>query len=151
MMHLMGITSLNINKRKKGNEMEMRYTINTVIECFDQESAKQILMEAMRHSLMSFLLPEPEGLKSHDEVCDWRNRNWGDSIELSFETGWIQNNTLFMKLFDGCPGKLQRILKSSNLVKSVSLNYLGHDGFNSPENCGYWIDGDQQHFNRNRY
>jgi len=146
----MGITSLNINKRKKGNKMGIRNSINTVIECVDQESAKEILMEAMCHGLMRFLVPQPEG-QSHNEVTSWRYENWGDAIDLSFESGWIQNNTLFMKLLDGCPGKLQKILESNKLVKSVTLNYQGYDGFNSPEKCGYWIDGDQLHFNRNRY
>ena len=85
--------------------MSTKITINTVIECKDQESAKRILLESMNHRLCSYFKPIPSELEGSKETKNWRLENWGDSIEIEFDSGWIQKKSVFLKLLGGIPEK----------------------------------------------
>jgi hypothetical protein len=126
--------------------MGTKITINTVIECVNQKSAKILLMEAMKNELCSYLLPIPNSIKSREKAQEWRLQNWGDHFDLVFEAGWLTENTLIIKLIGGSPQRIYNLLKSSNLVKSVTLNYLAHDDFISPDACGIYDEYEHQHF-----
>jgi hypothetical protein len=131
--------------------MGIRITINAVVKCKDQKSARIILMEAMKGQLLHYLKPIPETVKTYEDATEWKLRNWGDSLCLNFQSGWIFNKTIIMNLSGGSPSFAYRLLRNCDLVQSVSLNYQGHDDFVSPDFCGLWIDGDQLHFKRDTY
>jgi hypothetical protein len=126
--------------------MGTKITINTVIECVNQKSAKILLMEAMKNELCAYLLPKPNSIESREKVEEWKLQNWGDYCGPFFEAGWLTESTLIMKLTGGSPQRIYNLLKSSNLVKSVTLNYLVHDDFISSKECGIYDEHEHQHF-----
>jgi hypothetical protein len=122
--------------------METIITINTVVECRDQKSAKIILMEAMKGRLLDYLRPIPKTVKTSKDAAEWKRNNWGDSFGLNFQSGWILNKAIIMNLKGGSPSFAYRLLRDCELVESVSLNYQGHGDWVSPDFFGLWI-GDQ--------
>ena len=120
--------------------METKTIINAVLECTNQRSAKRILMEAMNGRLYSYLNPVPSGMENNEKE-DWRSRNWGCSMEPSFDTGWIINKSVLLKIHGGSPDKLNEILKSHAEVDSFTLSYSGfEDEFSKTDFCGIWMD-----------
>jgi len=127
--------------------MGIKITINTVVNCKDQKSAKIILMEAMKGQLLDYLRPLPKTVKASKEVAEWKRKNWGDSFGLTFQYGWILNKSLIMNLQGGSPRFAYRLLRDCDLVESVSLNYLGNeDHYLVPNFCGAWIDDEHEAF-----
>jgi hypothetical protein len=122
--------------------MSLKITMNIVAECVDRESAQQILMNAMQNKLCAHIMPWPNYLTNEEEIKDWIAQNWGDSRELEFDSGWIKERTLFLKVFGGDPISIAKSLQRHVKVLSVSMNYLGHDDYISPKFCGLWMDGD---------
>ena len=116
--------------------------MNIVVECVDRESAQQMLMNAMQNKLCTYIMPWPNYLTNEEEIKDWIAQNWGDSHELEFDSGWIKERTLFLKVFGGDPISIAKNLQRHVKVLSVSMNYLGHDDYISPKFCGLWMDGD---------
>ena len=121
--------------------MGTKTTINTVIECIDQESAKRVLLEAMNHRLCSYFKPMPSELEGSKEIENWRLENWGDSKEVEFESGWIQKKSVFLKLLGGGPKMFCQWFDSHDHITSYTLNYMGHDDWSTPEHSGVIIDG----------
>ena len=121
--------------------MGIRITINTVIECIDQESAKRVLLESMNHRLCSYFKPIPSELEGSKETKNWRLENWGDSIEIEFDSGWIQKKSVFLKLLGGSPEKFCQWCDSHDQITSYTLNYMGHDDWSTPYYSGVVIDG----------
>jgi hypothetical protein len=126
--------------------MGIKITINTVVECINQKSARIMLMEAMKGQLLHYLRPIPKTVKTYEEAAEWKQKNWGDSLSLTLQSGWILKKTLIMNLRGGSPSFAYNLLRNCDLVQSVSLNYLGHDDFSSPDFCGLWIDGEHEVF-----
>ena len=122
--------------------MSIKITMNIVVECVDRESAQQMLMNAMQNKLCTYIMPWPNYLTNEEEIKDWIAQNWGDSHELEFDSGWIKERTLFLKVFGGDPISIAKNLQRHVKVLSVSMNYLGHDDYISPKFCGLWMDGD---------
>ena len=122
--------------------MSIKITMNIVVECVDQESAQQMLLNAMHNKLCAYIMPWPNYITKGDEIEEWIQENWGDSRELEFDSGWIKESTLFLKVFGGDPIRIAKSLQRHVKVLSVSLNYLGHDDHISPKFCGLWMDGD---------
>jgi hypothetical protein len=121
--------------------MGTKITINTVIECKDQESAKRVLLEAMNHRLCSYFKPMPSELEGSKEIENWRWENWGNLIEIEFDSGWIQNKSVFLKFFWGSPKKFCQWLESHDQITTYTLNYMGHDDWSAPDYSGVVIDG----------
>ena len=127
--------------------MGIKITINTVVQCIDQKSARIILMEAMKGQLLNYLRPIPKTVKTHEAAAEWREKNWGDSFGLTFQYGWILNKSLIMNLQGASPRFAYRLLRDCDLVESVSLNYLGNeDHYLVPNFCGAWIDDEHEAF-----
>ena len=121
--------------------MGTKITINTVIECKDQESAKRILLEAMNHRLCSYFKPIPFELEGCKEIENWRLENWGVLNEIEFDSGWIQNKSVFLKFFWVSPKKFCQWFDSDDQITSYTLNYMGHDDWLRPDYSGVVIDG----------
>ena len=69
--------------------MGIRITINAVVKCKDQKSARIILMEAMKGQLLHYLKPILETVKTYEDETEWKLRNWGDSLCLNFQTKYL--------------------------------------------------------------
>ena len=121
--------------------MGTKITINLVIECIDQESAKRVLLEAMNHRLCRYFKPMPSELEGSKEIENWRLENWGVLNEIEFDSGWIQKKSVFLKLLRGGPKKFCQWLESHDQITSYTLNYMGHCDWSTPDFSGVVIDG----------
>jgi len=120
--------------------MGIKITVNIALECLDEDSAQEILLHAMHHKLLNYLIPIPGHLVSGYEVADWRYKNWGDVRELEYNSGWILKNKLFLELYGDNPNKLYGLLLECDKINAVTLNYTGDDGIVKPVICGIYVN-----------
>ena len=97
----------------------------------------------MNGRLYWYLNPVPSGLEE-EAGWEWTVKNWGSYTDACFDTGWMLNNSVLLKVHGGSADRFNEMLKSHNEIESFTVNYLGYtDKQSKPDFIGIWKDDRQ--------